>query len=72
MALVRSLIRKKKFFRYLVDKRYPIAIDRTQKCVRDVLWSEHCLERGTWEKATIPACTIMSMWWRPVWHLPAA
>jgi len=45
MALVRSLIRKKKFFRYLVDKRYPIAIDGTQKCVRDVLWSEHCLER---------------------------
>ena len=45
MALVRSLIRKKKFFRYLVDKRYPIAIDGTQKCVRDVLWTEHCLER---------------------------
>jgi len=45
MASVRSLIRKKKFFRYLVDKRYPIAIDGTQKCARDVLWSEHCLER---------------------------
>jgi hypothetical protein len=45
MASVRSLIRKKKFFRYLVDNRYPIAIDGTQKCVRDVLWTEHCLER---------------------------
>jgi len=45
MGSVRSLIRKKKFFRYLVDKRYPIAIDGTQKCARDVLWSEHCLER---------------------------
>lgn len=42
---VRTLIRKKKFLRYLVDKRYPIAIDGTQKCSRDVLWSEHCLER---------------------------
>jgi hypothetical protein len=45
MALVRSLIRKKKFFRYLIDKRYPIAIDGTQKCSRDVIWSKHCLER---------------------------
>jgi hypothetical protein len=45
MASVRSLIRKKKFIRYLINKRYPIAIDGTQKCVRDNLWSEHCLER---------------------------
>jgi hypothetical protein len=43
--LVRNLIRKKKFRRYLVDNCYPIAIDGTQKFVRDVLWSEECLER---------------------------
>jgi hypothetical protein len=29
----------------LVNNCYPIAIDGTQKCVRDVLWSEECLER---------------------------
>jgi hypothetical protein len=45
IGLVRKLIRNKKFFRYLVDNRYPIAIDGTQKCVRGVLWSEECLER---------------------------
>lgn len=45
MASVRSLIRKKKFNRYLINKRYPIAVDGTQKCVSDNLWSEHCLER---------------------------
>ncbi|MBW1997650.1 MAG: transposase family protein [Deltaproteobacteria bacterium] len=45
MELVRKMIRNKKFVRYLVDNRYPIAIDGTQKCVRDVLWSEQCLER---------------------------
>lgn len=45
VQLVRKLIRSKKFVRYLVDNRYPIAIDGTQKCVRDVLWSEECLER---------------------------
>ncbi|HUU81798.1 MAG TPA: transposase family protein [Acidobacteriota bacterium] len=45
IALVRTLIRNKKFLRYVVDNRYPIAIDGTQKCVRDVLWAEQCLER---------------------------
>lgn len=46
IELVRSLIRKKKFVRYLIQNRYPIAIDGTQKIVRDYLWSEECLERN--------------------------
>ncbi|MCP4141444.1 MAG: transposase family protein, partial [Chloroflexi bacterium] len=45
IELVRRLIRKKKFARYLIQGRYPIAIDGTQKMVRDYLWSEECLER---------------------------
>ena len=45
VALVRKLIRNKKFARYLVDGRYPIAIDGTQKAVRNPLWSEEWLER---------------------------
>jgi hypothetical protein len=45
IELVRELIRKKKFVRYLVNNCYPIAIDGTQKCVRDVIWAEECLER---------------------------
>ena len=45
ISLVRKLIRSKKFVRYLVDNRYPIAIDGSQKVVRNVLWSEECLER---------------------------
>lgn len=45
IEIVRKMIRNKKFVRYLVNNRYPIAIDGTQKCVRDVLWSEECLER---------------------------
>ena len=46
IELVRSLIRKKKFMRYLIQGRYPIAIDGTQKMVRDYLWSEQWLERN--------------------------
>lgn len=45
IELVRTLIRKKKFRRYLIDHCYPIAIDGTQKFARNWLWSEECLER---------------------------
>lgn len=45
MDLVREMIRKKKFSRYLIRGYYPIAIDGTQKFALDILWSEECLER---------------------------
>jgi len=41
IELVRRMIRNKKFVRYLIDNCYPIAIDGTQKSVRDVLWSSN-------------------------------
>jgi len=44
--LVKSLIRKKKFRRYLINNCYPIAIDGTGKFKRDWLWEEECLERN--------------------------
>ncbi len=43
--LVREMIRKKKFSRYLIQSCYPVAIDGTQKFALDVLWSEECLGR---------------------------
>jgi hypothetical protein len=45
IALVQRLIRQKKFYRYLVSNCYPVAIDGSQKLVRDGLWNEECLER---------------------------
>lgn len=42
---VHQLIQNKKFGRYLVEHRYTIAIDGTQKFKRDVLWAEECSER---------------------------
>ncbi len=42
---IQKLIRNKKFARYLINNRYPIAIDGTQKMVRDHIWSEQCQER---------------------------
>lgn len=45
IALIQRFIRKKKFYRYLVSNCYPVAIDGTQKLVRDWRWSDECLER---------------------------
>lgn len=43
--MIRALIRKKKFKRFLIDDCYPVAIDGSQKFVRDHLWDAQCLER---------------------------
>jgi hypothetical protein len=45
VELMQRFIRQKKFYRYLVSKRYPLAIDGTQKMVREGCWAEECLER---------------------------
>jgi hypothetical protein len=45
VELVRRFIRKKKFRRYLVQQCYPIAIDGTQKLVRETADSEEWLQR---------------------------
>lgn len=46
LCLIRSLIRRKKFRRYLFNGYYPIAIDGTQKLFRTWLFDDHALERS--------------------------
>ena len=44
--LLKRYIRNKKFRKYLIENRYPLAIDGTQKLVRDgTLWSDEWLAR---------------------------
>jgi len=50
IELMKELIRKKKFVRYLVSKHYAIAMDGTQKMAGRVLWTEGCLERERRQK----------------------
>jgi hypothetical protein len=45
LALFEELIKKKKFRNHLIDKRYVLAIDGTQKFMRTEKWSEECLKR---------------------------
>lgn len=50
IELIQRFIRKKKFYRYLVSNRYPMAVDGTQKLVRNLCWAEQCLERQVQHK----------------------
>ena len=50
LDLITGFIRNKKFCRYLVSNRYAIAMDGTQKVVRNHLWAEECLERQVQHK----------------------
>lgn len=43
--VVRDFIRDKKFARYLISKCYPIAVDGSQKLVRDTQWCTETLQR---------------------------
>ncbi len=45
LAVVARFLRQKKFTRHQVAAHYPIAIDGTQKLVRDTCWDGQCLER---------------------------
>ncbi len=45
LDLIERLIRNKKFSNYLIDGRYPIAIDGTQKWMRDWPFDDEALER---------------------------
>jgi len=45
IELLRTLFRKKKFQRYMVEGCYPIAIDGTKKFTSSKLWDEQYLER---------------------------
>jgi hypothetical protein len=55
LELLRSLFRKRKFQRYMVEGCYPIAIDGTQKFATYELWDEQYLERQVGdEKARRP------------------
>jgi hypothetical protein len=45
IQLIKSLIRKKKFRRMLIEGKYLIAIDGTQKFWRDTRWNPECLVR---------------------------
>lgn len=45
IELIRRLIRNKKFYNYLINHSYPIAIDGTQKFKRDEIWSDKCSGR---------------------------
>ena len=51
VEMIRRLVKNKKFDRFLINGRYPVAIDGTQKLVRNELlsseWQERTVAKGT-------------------------
>jgi len=45
LELIQRLVRKKKFYRYLIDQGYPVAMDGTQKLSRTLCGAEEWLQR---------------------------
>ncbi len=45
VELIKRIIKKKKFTRYLINNCYPLAIDGTQKMPFNALWCEQLLQR---------------------------
>ena len=54
VELLQDLIRKKKFRRHLVNKRYLIAVDGSQKFFRDYQWQSEALQRHVGGEERIP------------------
>jgi len=52
IELLKDLIRRKKFKNYLINNKYVLAIDGTQKFYRSYNWQEECLKRHTGENKT--------------------
>lgn len=63
LDLIERFIRQKKFHRYLVSNCYPVAIDGTQKLVRDACWDEQCLEREIQRKEADGTVTTQSQYY---------
>ncbi|MDO8686477.1 MAG: transposase family protein [Clostridiales bacterium] len=54
VELLKDLMRRKKFKSYLINKRYLIAVDGTQKFLRNYQWQTEALERHVGGEERIP------------------
>ncbi len=54
MDLLKDLIKRKKFRRYLINNCYPVAVDGSQKLSSAWLWCEELLERKKNKKTNTP------------------
>ncbi len=61
VELLQDLMRKKKFKNYLINKRYLIAVDGTQKFFRDYQWEPEALKRHVGGEARIPQYYVYAL-----------
>lgn len=61
VELMQDLIRRKKFRNHLINKRYLIAVDGTQKLFRSYPWEQEALKRHVGGEARIPQYYVYAL-----------
>lgn len=61
VEMLKGLIKKKKFKNHLINKRYLIAVDGTQKFFRKYQWQEEALKRNVGGEAKIPQYYVYAL-----------
>lgn len=61
VELLKDLMRRKKFRNHLIHKRYLIAVDGSQKLVRDCPWEPEALKRHVGGEECIPEYCIFRL-----------
>lgn len=61
VELLQDLIRRKKFKNYLINKRYLIAVDGTQKLFRNYQWQPEALKRNVGGEERIPQYYVYTL-----------
>ena len=61
VEMLKDLIKKKKFKNHLINKRYLIAVDGTQKFFRKYQWQEEALKRNVGGEAKIPQYYVYAL-----------
>ena len=61
VEMLKDLMKKKKFKNHLINKKYLIAVDGTQKFFRDYQWQEEALKRNVGGEVKIPQYYVYAL-----------
>lgn len=61
VEMLKDLMKKKKFKNHLINKKYLIAVDGTQKFFRDYQWQEEALKRNVGREVKIPQYYVYAL-----------
>jgi DDE_Tnp_1-associated len=61
VEMLKSLMKKKKFRNHLINKKYLIAVDGTQKFFKEYQWQEEALKRNVGKETKVPQFYVYAL-----------